>query len=72
MKVDGGIGTSATLDGIREAAQEQEAAGYDGLWVPETSHDPFVPLTLIADATESVDVGTNIAVAFARNPLDLA
>jgi probable F420-dependent oxidoreductase len=72
MKVDGGIGTATTLEGIREAAQEQEAAGYDGLWVPETSHDPFVALTLIADATESVDVGTNIAVAFARNPLDMA
>jgi probable F420-dependent oxidoreductase len=72
MKVDGGVATNATLEGIKEAAQEQEAAGYDGLWVPETNHDPFVPLTLMADATESVDLGTNIAVAFARNPLDLA
>jgi probable F420-dependent oxidoreductase len=72
MKVDGGLRTNAGLSGIREAAMAEEAAGYDGVWVPETNHDPFVPLTLIADATSTVDVGTNIAVAFARNPMDLA
>ena len=72
MKVDGGLRTNAGLSGIREAAVAEEAAGYDGLWVPETNHDPFVPLTLIADATSTVDIGTNIAVAFARNPMDLA
>jgi len=72
MKVDGGLGTSARLEGIGDAAREQEAAGYDGLWVPETNHDPFVPLALMAEATETADLGTSIVVGFARNPMDLA
>ena len=72
VKVDGGIGLSGDLSGVMKVAAEQEQAGYDGLFVPETQHDPFVALALVAAATESVEVGTNIAVAFARNPLDLA
>ena len=42
MKIDGGIG----LDLSRAAAdaKEAEAVGYDGIWVPETCHDPFLPL----------------------------
>ncbi len=43
-------------------------AGYDGIWAAETSHDPFLTMTLVAAATEKVDIGTGIAVAFARNP----
>ncbi len=66
MKVDGGLG------GLQEAADMaklQEAAGLDGLWSVETGHDPFMPLLLAALATERVELGTGIAVAFARNPM---
>jgi len=49
-----------------------EQAGYDGIWSAETSHDPFFPLLLAAQATERVELGTGIAVAFARNPMNLA
>ncbi|HET6953605.1 MAG TPA: LLM class F420-dependent oxidoreductase [Acidimicrobiales bacterium] len=69
MKVDGGIGGLASA---REAAAQQEKRGYDGLWTAETSHDPFFPLLLAAQDTERVDLGTSIAVAFARNPMTLA
>ena len=55
-----------------ESAQRAEAAGYDGIWTAETSHDPFFPLVLGAPATSTITLGTSIAVAFARNPMLLA
>ena len=44
MKIDGGLGVDSGFDGIMDKAREQEEIGYDGLWVPETSHDPFTML----------------------------
>ena len=38
----------------------------------ETDHDPFLPLLLAAEHTERIELGTAIAVAFARNPMTLA
>ncbi|MGK2947734.1 MAG: LLM class F420-dependent oxidoreductase [Acidimicrobiales bacterium] len=70
MKVDGGIG--GDLRGAGKAAAAQEAQGYDGLWTAETAHDPFFPLLLASQLTEKVELGTGIAVAFARNPMNLA
>ncbi len=49
-----------------------EEAGYDGAWSAETSHDPFFPLLLAAEHTSRIELGTGIAVAFARNPMNLA
>lgn len=72
MKVDGGVGLGESLDRVAELAVEQEAAGYDGFWTAETNHDPFLPLLLAAEHTESIEIGTSIAVAFARNPMTLA
>ena len=70
MKVDGGIGNNLHQAGTQ--AKELEAAGYSGAWTAETSHDPFLPLLLAAEHTETLELGTSIAVAFARNPMTLA
>jgi probable F420-dependent oxidoreductase len=70
MKVDGGV--SNELAKAARSATETEAAGYDGAWTAETSHDPFLPLLLAAEHTERIELGTSIAVAFARNPMTLA
>jgi probable F420-dependent oxidoreductase len=72
MKVDGGFGMGSDLGGVAEAARRIEASGYDGAWSAETSHDPFFPLLLAAEHTERLELGTGIAVAFARNPMTLA
>jgi len=72
MKVDGGFGLGSDLASIKQLAQEHESAGYDGVWTAETSHDPFLPLVLAGEHTESIELGTSIAVAFARNPMTLA
>lgn len=53
-------------------ARWAESVGADGIWVPETRHSPFVPLTLMADATERVQLGTGVAIAFSRSPTVLA
>ncbi len=70
MKVDGGV--SSELAKAAASAKETEAAGYDGAWTSETAHDPFFPLLLAAEHTERIELGTSIAVAFARNPMNLA
>ncbi len=49
-----------------------EAAGYDGLWLGETKHEPFLQLLHAADATSRITIGTGIAIAFARSPMTLA
>ncbi len=67
MKVDGGIGFD--LNKAADNAREAEAAGYSGIWSAETAHDPFFPLLLAAGATKDIELGTSIAVAFARNPM---
>jgi probable F420-dependent oxidoreductase len=71
MKVDGGIPTSG-LDEVVRAASELEEVGYDGGLTAETNHDPFFPLLVAAEHTESLELGTGIAVAFARSPMTLA
>jgi probable F420-dependent oxidoreductase len=69
MRVDTGLG--ASID-AREAAAEAERAGYAGVWASEIKHDPFVALGLVAVATDTIELGTAIALAFARNPMSLA
>ncbi len=70
MKVDGGL--FGDLSQIPERVKALEAAGYDGAMTAETSHDPFLPLTLAAEHSEKIELMTSIAVAFARSPMTLA
>jgi probable F420-dependent oxidoreductase len=70
MRVDGGISTD--LSRAAEGVRRSEAAGYDGVWGSETSHDPFLPLVLGAEHSSRIELGTAIAVAFARSPMTAA
>jgi len=70
MKIDGGI--AMQLDKAAGVAQTLERRGYDGGWTGEISHDAFLPLLLAAEHTETLEIGTCIAVAFARNPMTIA
>ena len=62
---------SSVVEGGRMAA-EGEAFGYDGWWTTETQADPFLACAVAAQATERIEIGTGIAVAFGRNPLTVA
>jgi probable F420-dependent oxidoreductase len=55
-----------------ETAAEAERSGYDAAWLSEITHDPFPVLAVAATRTERIQLGTAIAVAFARNPMSLA
>ncbi|MGH9306165.1 MAG: LLM class F420-dependent oxidoreductase [Acidimicrobiales bacterium] len=70
MKVDGGVG--GDLAHVGHAASQAESDGYDGVWAAETGHDPFMTLLLAAQTTKEIQLGTGIAVAFARNPMTTA
>ena len=70
LKVDRGI--ISRLTDVAAAARDVERLGYDGCWTAEISHDPFLPLTLAAERTTRIELGTSIAVAFARNPMTVA
>jgi probable F420-dependent oxidoreductase len=62
----------ARLRDIPAAARAAEALGFDGLWLPETQHDPFQALAMAAEHTERIELGTAVAIAFARSPALLA
>src|SRR4051812_44905657 len=46
--------------------------GLDGVWTAEAAHDAFLPLTLAAEHSDRLALGTGIAVAFARTPMTMA
>ncbi len=71
MKVDTVLGASSDVD-VRAQTDQAEFDNYDGVWVPEITHDAFTQLTLAATASERLTLGSGIAVAFARNPMSLA
>ncbi len=60
------------LNQASRLANAVEAQGFDGLWVAEAAHNPFLPLAHAALATERISLGTAIAVAFPRDPLLMA
>ncbi len=70
MKTDGYLSTN--LHAVGEQAAALEASGHLGAFTAETAHDPFLPLVVAAQHTETLQLGTSIAVAFARNPMTLA
>jgi probable F420-dependent oxidoreductase len=70
VKIDTTIMGSPLDAGPR--ARSAEDVGFDGVWVAETGHDPFLALGAAASVTGRVDLGTNIAVAFARSPMTVA
>lgn len=60
------------LAAVPAAARAAEAVGYGALWTSETQSNPMFPLVLAAEHTERILLGTAIAVAFARSPMDVA
>ena len=69
------IYTTAPLEDPRDARTlfpQLEAIGYDGAFSFEAKHDPFLPLAAAAEHTDRLQLGTAVAIAFARNPMNLA
>jgi probable F420-dependent oxidoreductase len=49
-------------------AQESEVAGADAVWVSDVRREPYLLSAAALSTTTKIDVGTNVAVAFARSP----
>ena len=56
----------------RELARRAERAGCDAVWTLDVRRDPYLLAAAALEATESIQVGTNVAVAFARSPASTA
>lgn len=54
---------------VAELAREVEELGFSGLWFPEAGRTPYLGCAVAAEATEGIDLGTSIAVAFPRSPM---
>ena len=69
------IYTTAPMEDSRDARStfsRLEEIGYDGAFSFEAKLDPFLPLVLAAEHTTRLRLGTAIAIAFARSPMNLA
>ncbi|QFU77970.1 TIGR03617 family F420-dependent LLM class oxidoreductase [Halioglobus maricola] len=53
-------------------AQQLEDAGFDGAYTFEGQSDPFITVAAAAMNSERMELMTSIAVAFSRNPMNLA
>jgi probable F420-dependent oxidoreductase len=63
------------LSGLEEApahARRLEQLGVNGAFTFEGPHDVFTPLILAAGVTTTLDLATNVVIAFPRNPVQLA
>ncbi|GAA1010556.1 hypothetical protein Aple_029260 [Acrocarpospora pleiomorpha] len=64
---------TAELDPLGDLARQAEAAGFHRVWTTEYPHrDAVVRALAVAQRTESIEIGTGIAYAFARLPLAMA
>ncbi len=57
---------------VRSLYPRLEQIGYDRAFSFEAKHNPFVPLATAAEHTTTLELGTAIAIAFARTPMTLA
>jgi probable F420-dependent oxidoreductase len=71
MKLDAAL-PPVPLKDVPAIAKAAEGIGFSALWTQETQHDPFLPCALIAEHTAKLEMGTAIAVSFARSPANLA
>ncbi len=49
-------------------AKLAERVGFDAIVTAENAHNPFLPLAVAALATERIEIGTAVAIAFPRSP----
>jgi probable F420-dependent oxidoreductase len=73
VKLDAGLGTEGNyLRKAGESARAAESLGFAGLWTSETKHDAFLPLAIAANGTQRIQLGTSVAIAFSRSPMEVA
>src|SRR3546814_13443987 len=57
---------------LTATVQQMEKAGFEGVFVLQIYGPPFVPLAAASTVTETLKLGTGIAIAGTRSPLETA
>src|SRR3546814_14259502 len=67
-------GTMPVLPGaaLTATVQQMEKAGFEGVFVLQIYGPPFVPLAAASTVPETLKLGTGIAIAGTRSPLETA
>jgi probable F420-dependent oxidoreductase len=60
---------SVPLEHAARVARAVEERGLSGLWFTETQRPPYLGCAVAAEVTETITIGTAIAVAFPRSPM---
>ncbi len=63
---------AAPSDALARTVREAEDAGLEGIWSPQLHSPPFVTLAAAAMVTKRILLGTGIALAFTRSPVETA
>lgn len=63
-----GVVLGGPYEVLGELARQVEARGFNAAWVAETGQDSIIQATVALQATSSLDVGTDITLAFPRSP----
>jgi probable F420-dependent oxidoreductase len=72
LSLDASLIGEDNLLAIPALAGAAEAAGFDGIWSSEITHDPFIQLALAATSTQRINLGSAVALSFTRSPMTLA
>lgn len=57
---------------LAKAAKQQEDIGLEGTFAAQVLGPPFIPLAVAATSTERLKLGSGIAIAFTRSPVETA
>ncbi len=57
---------------LAQIARQAEAQGVHGVFAPQVYGPPFIPLAVVAGATERLQLASGIAIAAARSPFETA
>src|SRR5579863_5307396 len=63
---------AAPPDALARTVREAEDAGLEGIWAPQLHSPPFVTLAAAAMVTKRILLGSGIALAFTRSPVETA
>jgi len=69
MNIDCYFPDGLRLSAAGAAGRAAEQAGFAAVWVTETRHNPFLACGAVLAATDRLQAGSGIAVAFPRSPM---
>lgn len=70
MRID--IDLESAPEMVAHRARSAQDSGFDGAFFSEIRSDPFPAVSVAAQVTSDLTLGTAVAIAFARNPMQLA